>query len=147
MTEKARVLKVHDNTVSLQCIDGPHCDSCGSAFCNLKSRTIEASVATGLHVNVGDEVEVFVPPSRAIASGFLVLIVPLILFLTAYLSFSFVENEAAQVAAGFGGLVAGFLLVYIVGRRRSPQLPTITHVSSRTPDRTNRPPALSLRQE
>jgi sigma-E factor negative regulatory protein RseC len=128
MTERARVISVGVDSVTLECFDHQGCASCGSAFCNVKARTYDAVVDAGLDVHTGDQVEVFVPPARAIAAGFAVLIFPLILFLAGYLLARPLETEPLRVAAGLGGLIAGFAIVYLVSRKRRKELPRVVRV-------------------
>ena len=104
------------------------CESCSSSFCSVKARTFQAAFASDVRVKVGDDVEIFMPPSKAIGAGFLVLIFPLLVFIGVYLAFGFLENEAAQVGAGLGGLAAGFGLVFLIGRRQTHELPRIVRV-------------------
>ncbi len=128
MTERARVIEIHEDSAMLECFENSGCESCSSSFCNVKVRTFQAAVTSEVRVKIGDQVEVFLPPSKAIGAGFFVLIFPLLLFVGVYLAFGFLENEGAQVGAGLGGLVAGFGLVYLIGRRRRHDLPRIVRV-------------------
>lgn len=128
MTERARVIEVHKGSATLECFDHQGCASCGSAFCNVKARTYAATVGEGLEVRPGDQVEVFVPPARAIVAGFAVLIFPLLLFIAAYLAFGFLDSEPARVGTGLAGLAAGFGIVYLAGRGRRKELPTVVRV-------------------
>ncbi len=128
MTERARVVEIHEDSAMLECFENSGCASCNSSFCNVKARTFQAAVTSEVRVKIGDQVEVFLPPSKAIGAGFFVLIFPLLLFVGVYLAFGFLENEGAQVGAGLGGLFSGFGLVYLIGRGRRPTLPRIVRV-------------------
>lgn len=130
MTEKARVIEIHGDSAKVECGDDASCGSCSSSFCSVKSRTFRATITPEVSVKIGDQVEVFVPPSKAIGAGFLVLIFPLLVFIGVYLAFGFLENEGAQVGAGLGGLIAGFGLVYLIGRGHRQDLPQIVRVFS-----------------
>ena len=128
MTERARVLAVHENHATLQCFEHQGCAKCGSVFCNVKARTYEATVDQEIRVQPGDQVEVFVPPGRAIVAGFAVLIFPLLLFLAGYLAFGYTNSEPVRVGAGLAGLALGFLIVYLAGRGRNRELPRVVRV-------------------
>lgn len=128
MTERARVLEIADTTVTVESYQQENCESCSSSFCTITTRKIRAQRPTDLRLKVGDNVEVYLPPSKAIGAGFLVLIFPLLLFLATYLAFGFLNNEGAQVGAGLGGLALGFALVYLFGKARPQDLPKIIHV-------------------
>lgn len=128
MTERARVLEIADTTVTVEAYQLENCESCSSSFCTITTRKIRAQRPEDLKLSVGDNVEVYLPPSKAIGAGFLVLIFPLLLFLAAYLAFGFLNNEGAQVGAGLGGLVLGFGLVYLFGKGRPQDLPKVVQV-------------------
>ena len=130
MTERARIIEIRGTTAKVECFDTDSCDSCSSAFCSTTARTYRAAIDPDVPASIGDQVEVHVPPSRAIGAGFLVLFFPLLVFVAAYLAFGFLDNEAAQVGAGLGGLVLGFGLVYLFGKNRQHDLPRITRVLS-----------------
>ena len=123
MTETATVLKNNGSTVLLGCgIDSETCKSCaGSAFCNVRERTYEAVLDAGITVQPGDTVRVYLPPGKTILAGFMVLIVPLILFLLFYFAaerFLAVEGEGQKALAGVCGLFLGFLMSYLLNRRK-----------------------------
>lgn len=128
MTERAQVLELNDGEALLQCFDDPGCDSCSSAFCSVQTRQFEAKIGDGVSPSVGDTVDVFVPPSGAIRTGFFVLIFPLILFAAAYIAFGFVQSEVLRVFAGVGGLILGFAIVFLFGKRTQPELPRIVRI-------------------
>lgn len=128
MTERAYVLKINGNEALLQGSDEPGCDSCSSAFCNIQTRQFTAIIDPEVKPTVGDRVDVFVPPSGAIRTGFFVLIFPLILFAVAYLAFGFVQAEYVRVLSGVGGLVLGFGIVFLFAKRDKPEMPRIVRV-------------------
>ena len=128
MTERARVIEIHEDIVTLECIDDDGCESCNSMFCSAKARTYKATPGPDIQVKPGDQVEVSIPPSRAIGAGFLVLMFPLLMFVGVYLAFGFLDNEPVQVGAGLGGLFGGFGLVYLFGRGKHTRLPQISRV-------------------
>ena len=130
MRELARVLTVEGSTATLSCAESQGCDNCSGTFCNVKARTYQATIPGDIQANPGDRVEVFVPPSRAIAAGFWVLIAPLILFVAGYFALASLNSEPLQVAGGLAGLAIGFILVAIRSRRRAPELPTVVALHS-----------------
>ena len=130
MTETARVIRIEGSTATLSCAEHQGCDKCGSAFCNIKARTYRASLPDDIVVEEGDQVDVFVPPASAIAAGFRVLILPLILFVAAYLALSATGSEPLRVAGGIAGLALGFGFVAIQTRHRPPDLPRIVRIHS-----------------
>ena len=130
MREVARVLTIEGSTATLSCEESQGCANCSGTFCNVKARTYEATVPDNISAFPGDTVEVFIPPSRAIAAGFWVLIAPLILFVAGYFALSALDSEPLQVAGGVAGLAIGFLLVALRSRKRTPELPKIVALHS-----------------
>jgi positive regulator of sigma E activity len=93
---------------------------------------MEAVNRSGATVREGDVVEVVVSTSTAVRASFLVLLLPLALFLLLY----FIVQKAAptspeglRVAAGIGGLGAGFGLNLLL-RGKHRELPEIVAVKS-----------------
>ena len=120
MVEKARVLKSEGRVVTLSC-GSPACGSCSGHFCNLRDRIFPALNTANLPVKEGDIVDVFVAPGKAIVSGFIVLIMPLIFFALVYWASGRLLGDASdlvRVVFGLVGLVFGFAVAYVVNRLR-----------------------------
>ncbi|MFO8065849.1 MAG: SoxR reducing system RseC family protein [Spirochaetota bacterium] len=129
MVEKARVISIDGERVTLSCSDLAGCKACSGSFCGTKQRSFDAANTNNLDLNPNDEVEVFVHPGKAILAGFMVLIFPLVLFVGGFLAsgpWLGVTSEAARVAVGGGALVAGFAAVYRYNRRHgNSQMPSV----------------------
>lgn len=131
MTEKATVITSDGVTALLGCsIDSQTCKSCaGSPFCNVRERTYEAVIDPGVSVSEGDPVRVYLPPGKTILAGFMVLILPLILFLlffTAAGRFFGVAGEGLKALFGVFGLGLGFLISFLFSRvTRKKNMPRI----------------------
>ncbi len=119
MTETTRVVEVHPKEVVLGCIT-TSCESCaGNSFCNIQGKTFTAINPKKFTLNPGDTVDVYLPTGKTITSGFMILMVPLILFLVGLLSTRFIipgASEGVQALGGFIGLAIGFLIGYIFGQ-------------------------------
>lgn len=115
MTGKGIVRDVTEDSVSvLYCGDGDceGCHSCGHMF-EKKEKILQAMNRTSRSLKPGDTVEVFLAPWKAVKAGFLVLILPLLLFLVFYYTggkFLGIERENIQVLLGMGGIIVGFLI-------------------------------------
>ncbi len=133
MTEKARIISFSDHIVNLACIDEGSCSACaGRGFCNVQGKSYTAVNKHNLDLHIGDEVEVYLPPGKTMFSGFMVMMVPLIMFILGYLAVRLLlgsDNEAVNALGGFAGLFSGFLIAYLYGRtqKRTGQ-PVITRV-------------------
>ncbi len=121
MTETAKILAINGDTAVLGCgMGSAACASCaGSPFCNVRERTYEAVIDTGVSVTEGDIVRVFLPPGRTILSGFMVLIFPLILFLLFFFfsgPIAGIQGEGGKALCGIVGLILGFGISFLFGR-------------------------------
>lgn len=119
MKETTKVVDIHSHDVVLGCIT-TSCESCaGNSFCNIQGKTFTAKNPKKFPLRIGDTVEVFLPPGKTIASGFMILIVPLIMFLLGVIGIKAVNpsvSEGMQALAGFAGLALGFLIGYLFGQ-------------------------------
>jgi positive regulator of sigma E activity len=137
MTEIATVLKIEGGTVTVSCAPSQSCAKCGSALCGERKDLIfPAKNKNSLELSAGDEVEIYLAPARAIAAGFVVLIVPLLLFAAGYAGAALAwpsSVEGLRVLAGLAGLGLGFLGVFLLGRVRQ-EMPDVTRkLSSGSP--------------
>lgn len=132
MVETGMVNSIEGNIVKMGCGPNEGCESCSSSFCSTDTRTFEAINPKGLEIDKGDTVDVYLAPGKTVAAGFLVLIVPLILFATGFLLTGRVAPEASEgVKALFGlmGLAAGFLASFLYSsKRRERSMPVIVAV-------------------
>lgn len=123
MIEPARVKSLRGERVVLACGDAEGCKTCaGKGFCSVQERTYEAVVNEGLDLEVGDSVQVHLPGGQTVFSAFLVMIVPLLLFMAGFLGAGKllgIEGEGVKTLFGLAGLAGGFLLSFIYSRARS----------------------------
>lgn len=121
MIEKARVISIDGDRVTLACPDADTCKACSSSFCSTKQRRFSAENTNHLELRPDDEVEVFVHPGKAVLAGFMVLILPLLLFI---LGFDLagrvlgIVSEAGRAGVGALSLAVGFGAVYLYNRGR-----------------------------
>jgi positive regulator of sigma E activity len=126
-----------------------HCGSCASAdgdsgntrsfnhhelgiFGTRKERSFAVQNPKSLTVEVGDRVEYFIAPAKAIKAGFLVLIVPILAFFLFYYLTGILWADAAQTAKvlfGIGGIAAGFAVNFAL-KKKTREYPEITKVLS-----------------
>ena len=141
MTEKAIIRSVDGRIAKMGCGPAEGCESCSSSFCSADKREFEAINQKGFELNAGDIVDVYLAPGKTIAAGFLVLIVPLILFATGYIftgRFSPESTEGARALVGLCGLAAGFALSYYYSKRkRESSMPVIVAVKERSEERSD----------
>ncbi|MBN1686178.1 MAG: SoxR reducing system RseC family protein [Spirochaetales bacterium] len=135
MTETAIVKSIDGDTVKMGCGLSEGCSSCSSSFCSAEKRMFEAVNPKGLQIERGDLVDIYIPPGKAVAAGFLVLIVPLLLFVAAYLVAGRVvsgASEGVQALFGLIGLAAGFLLSFAYSRKKKAAgMPVIVSIRTK----------------
>lgn len=114
MYETVTIKRIHSSkSIEVSC-DSSACNGCkGAAFCNTKGKVFEASNNTGLHLQEGMVVELFLKPSSTIFSTLFTLLFPLALFPLAYYLAKWAGmGEGSSMFVGLGGILVGFLLVW-----------------------------------
>ena len=136
MTETAIVRSIEGDIIKMGCGEMQGCASCSSSFCSADTHLFEAINPKGLEIETGDLVDVYIPPGKAVLAGFLVLIVPLILFGVGYLVAGKVVTDASEgVRAIFGlaGLVGGFGLSFAYSKKqKAAGMPVIVSVRGKS---------------
>jgi positive regulator of sigma E activity len=134
MTERATVRRVSDREVTLEMGSLAACGGCSACglFGPRRPQTLRAANNRGLDLQPGDIVEVGFSGGKAVRAGFLVLILPLILFLGAFAAVGSlgVTSEPLKVLAGLLGLAAGLGLAFLRGRSHA-DLPEVTRLAPR----------------
>ncbi len=132
MVETGIVSRIDGSIIKMGCGPTEGCTSCSSSFCSTEKRVFEAINPKGLSIDTGDLVDVYLAPGKTIAAGFLVLIVPLILFATGYLlAGRLIPGATEGIRAIFGliGLSIGFLSSFAYSnKRREKNMPVIVSI-------------------
>ncbi len=135
MTETAIVRRIDGDIIKLACGQNEGCSSCASSFCSVDTHEFEAVNPKELRVEAGDLVDIYLPPGKTVLAGFLVLIVPLLLFAAGYLIAGELlpeTGEGIQAVSGLGGLVVGFLLSFTYSKKRkAASMPVIISVKGK----------------
>jgi len=117
MIEKGIVDKVEDKLITVRCVDTEKCSSCsGGCAGDKQGRVFKALNSRSLSLKKGDMVEVYLNSGRAVWSGFMVLILPLLLFFPSYYAAAYLlpgAGEAVKVLSGITGIVMGFGVNFI----------------------------------
>jgi positive regulator of sigma E activity len=158
MTEQGIVRKVERQLVWIsgeQCVGCDHearCGSCGptdgssehsgrsshhelTIFGTRKERLFAVRNPQSLAVKIGDRVEYFIAPAKAVKAGFLVLIVPILAFFLFYYLTGILwrgAGETAKVLAGVGGIAVAFVMNFAL-KNKTREYPEITKVLSPKP--------------
>ncbi len=136
MTEKGTIKSIDNDKIVIGCGDSGACKSCGSSgFCSVKERTYEAVNNRDLDLSEGDVVTVFLPPGQTVFAAFLVMIVPLLLFVLGFILSGRIfsgAGEGLKVLCGLAGLCLGFLTSFLYSRRASrARFPQVVSVVSK----------------
>ncbi len=109
------------------------CNGCkGSAFCNTKGKKFEVWNENKLPLDDGQEVEIFLKPSRTIAGTLITLIAPLLLFPVGYyLAVAAGLGIGASFLIALGGIVLGFVGVWLYFKKhKNHYLPVVASILS-----------------
>ncbi len=132
MTERATVQRVSDREVTIEIGSLAACGGCSACgmFGQRGPQTLRAANTRGLKLQPGDVVEVGFAQGKAMRAAFVVLIVPLILFVAAFVAAGAlgVASEPLKALAGLGGLAVGLALAWLRGRSQA-ELPEVTAVA------------------
>ncbi len=117
MIERGIVDRVEGKRITVRCVDDEKCRSCGGGCAGGKQgRFFQALNSRSLSLKSGDLVEVYLSGGRAVWSGFMVLILPLLLFFPFYFAAAYLlqgAGEAVKVLSGITGIALGFGVNFI----------------------------------
>ncbi|MBA7561226.1 hypothetical protein ES708_02862 [subsurface metagenome] len=117
MIEKVIVDRVDGKLITVRCVDSEKCRSCGGECAGDKhGRVFQALNSRSLSLKKGDLVEVYLDAGRALWSGFMVLILPVLLFFPFYFAAAHLlqgAGEAAKALSGITGIALGFGVNFI----------------------------------
>ena len=130
MYECGVVQKVSEKIVTIKCGTNSTCAACKSPICRKKDRIFEVRNSQGFDLAEGDEVEFLLPSSRTVFESFLVLILPLLLFIVFYYIGKGIfgaDSEGKNILCGVLGIANGFLIaLFYTKLRGSKDMPVIT---------------------
>ena len=117
MISAGLVREVKDNKALVRFIRksacGGNCASCGG--CGAKP--IDVWIDNTLSLVPGEKVEVNTPSSRILLSAFITYILPLIVFMSAYLLFADILNYGWGLFSGTFGCLLSFYFVRLYGKK------------------------------
>ncbi|MBN1411228.1 MAG: SoxR reducing system RseC family protein [Spirochaetales bacterium] len=132
MTEEGVICKIDRNEVTIiiekECEGG--CHTCSQ---NKERRfNVVATNAKHLDLKVGNKVEIFVPPAKVIKTGFMVLILPLILFIALYVLTDLllgIREELFKILSGLGGVALSFVGLFVMRKFKNREdLPEVLRI-------------------
>jgi positive regulator of sigma E activity len=134
MNETATICEINDEsiraTISSECGD-----SCLHCTKPKHKESVRVKNPLKLDIKIGDMVEIYASPGKTILAGFLIFIVPLLLFIVSYFTGKTITgtvDELIPFLCGIGGIGVGFLLnVIIKSIRKEKDLPEIIKIYSK----------------
>jgi len=137
MTTKGIVEKIEGDVVFVYLMEDGTCVSCqargegdvkGCAACGLfannKKHPIRALIKQGIRVSEGDMVELSMSPGKAVLSGILIFLFPLVFFFLGFILAGIVlhaMNDLYKAVAGFACMAVWYLLLFLFGKIRKRQ--------------------------
>jgi positive regulator of sigma E activity len=135
MMETGIVRKIEDDLVTVVCSATPSCEGCTACASGADgARTLQARNRTGAPLQEGDEVAVRVSASVAAQASFLILVLPLGMFVLGYFlvqALAPASAEPLRVLGGLGGLGGGIGLNFLL-RGKHRDLPEVVAVRARS---------------
>jgi hypothetical protein len=131
MQEKAKVVEVRGDVISVVPLDIEACIGCSNAECKKNGNVFQAVNSRKLAIVVGNEVRVLAPMKNQLWQAFLSVGVPLLLAVAAFASVAFflpASGEGVRVGAALAALCAGMILTFNLHRIGSKDLPEIVEV-------------------
>jgi len=122
MLEQGIVSKIQENIITVNCQISELCASCETVNkCKTygtkkQTRYFKALNNKNFKLKIDDKVLVYLSPAKTVGAGFLIFILPLILFCLIYLASEYLIHnipEYAKVLFGFIGIAFGFIIVFL----------------------------------
>lgn len=133
MHEKARIVKIDGDVVSVVPLDIESCVGCANAECKKNGNVFQAVNRKKFALVIGSEVKIAAPVSRQLLQAFVSVGIPVLLAVGAYSAagiFGTVgplepRREGVRIGTALAALVAGMIIVYFFRRGRPSDLPEV----------------------
>ena len=128
MREKARIVKIEGDRITVMPIDIEACIGCQNRECKANGNRFEAINARAFALSVGDEVRVGAPAKSQLAQAFFAVVLPALSALVVYVLFPRLvrgSGEGVRVAVTLATLVACAWARVRFADKSPPRLPEI----------------------
>lgn len=118
MNEQGTINKIKGKIAEI-CIQQACGEGCSHCNSNGKPVTMKAENDSNFDLKIGDKVEIYAPESQAILVGFMIFILPILLFIGFYYLAGLVfpaQAEQLKVLSGFIGIALAFLINLLFGK-------------------------------
>lgn len=131
MIEKAIVCEINKSKIRVM-LEHDCQESCGHCSQKDKKESLLVYNKSNLALKAGDRIEIYAAPAKTILAGFLIFIVPLLLFIVFYFAGHLIfesGDDLIPFLCGLSGIAVGFLLNLAIKLiRKEEDLPEITKV-------------------
>lgn len=131
MQERAKVVGIDKNVISVVPIDIEACIGCSNSECKDNGHIFTALNRHNLDLNVGSVVRIDAPMRNQLVQALFAVIIPVGLAVLAFIYLpQFIEGagEGARVGAAFVALLAGGALMFKLRRITNSDLPDVVEV-------------------
>ncbi len=131
MQEKAKVVRIERDRVTVIPLDIDACIGCGNAECKKNGNTFTAVNLMGFDLSVGSEIRVGAPAKNQLKQGLLAIGLPVLLAIVAYLLTPRAvpgSGEGLRAGLALAALLLGAILGYRLSLRIGVDLPEVTEV-------------------
>ncbi len=131
MQEKARIVEIGAQSVTVIPVDIEACIGCSNSECKDNGHIFTVVNRRRHDIKVGDTVCIKSPMRNQIGQGIIAIGIPVALAAGVFILMpSFVPGvgEGGQVGASLGALLIGSLVTYFAGKRTESDMPEITEV-------------------
>jgi hypothetical protein len=128
MQEKARIVKIDGDVVSVVPLDIEACIGCANSECQKNGSVFQAVNRKKHALSVGDEVRISAPAGKQLLQAVVSVGIPVLFAAAAYAGVGAVapgSGDGFRIAASLAALVAGMALVYFTRRKGSKDLPEV----------------------
>jgi len=127
MQEKARIVKIDGDVVTVVPLDIEACIGCANAECKKNGNEFRASNRKKYALAVGDEVRIAAPAGRQLLQALVSVGLPVLFAAAAYAALGAFAPaaEGFRIGASLGALAAGMVLVYFTRRGGTDDLSEI----------------------
>lgn len=131
MQEKARIVEIGRDSVTVIPVDIEACIGCSNSECKDNGHIFSVVNRRKHSIKVGDTVHVKSPLKNQVGQAIIAVGIPVALAVCVFILTPTVlpsAGEGAQVGASLAALLVGSVITYFVSRRTADDMPEITEV-------------------
>ena len=134
MQEKARVIRIEKNTVSVVPVEIDVCIGCSNSECKKNGSVFSVLNSQNFDIKIGSEVRIAAPVKNTLLQTLFSVGIPIcgaaLFFILGRVVFPGAGGEGLEVGLTFLGLITGVVIVMLISGRKSQKLAEIVAVLS-----------------